>query len=290
MGDGIQAAKAGHPRDRRRLRRQQGRPRRRRPGAPRPALHARRWPAPRPEGTGGRRSSRPSPPRARAGDEVADDRAARRLAGASRRARAGAGAPGPRRDRGDRRDRAARAAGATCTAATRARRCSPARVVAGEHGPLRRRRRRCSTSSDRRLGRSAAVRHVRRGHERHSPRPRTVEVWNRVRPRRSPTHRGGRRRHAQAPVSRVSPGVAASPRRCAGAWRRRRPDQAARSPRCRSTRSTKTAGRASGGTASRRCTRVTVADAGAAAGARPARRDPAGRTASPSPGTRRWCC
>ena len=40
MGDGIQAAKAGHPRDRRRLRRQQGRPRRRRPGAPRPAVHA----------------------------------------------------------------------------------------------------------------------------------------------------------------------------------------------------------------------------------------------------------
>ena len=32
MGDGIQAAKAGHPRDRRRVRRQQGRPGRRRPG------------------------------------------------------------------------------------------------------------------------------------------------------------------------------------------------------------------------------------------------------------------
>ena len=43
MGDGIQAAKAGHPGDRRPVRRQQGRPRRRRPGAPRPAQRCSRW-------------------------------------------------------------------------------------------------------------------------------------------------------------------------------------------------------------------------------------------------------
>ena len=54
-----------HPRDRRPLRRQQGRPGRRRPGPPRPARHARRWPS-EPRAPGGRRSSRPSPRRARA--------------------------------------------------------------------------------------------------------------------------------------------------------------------------------------------------------------------------------
>ena len=62
MGDGIQAAKAGHPRGRRRLRRQQGRPGRRRPDRARPALHAvPRRPALRGRATGGRRSARPSP-------------------------------------------------------------------------------------------------------------------------------------------------------------------------------------------------------------------------------------
>ena len=40
MGDGVQAAKAGHPRDRRRLRRQQGRPGRRRQHRARAAAHA----------------------------------------------------------------------------------------------------------------------------------------------------------------------------------------------------------------------------------------------------------
>ena len=143
MGDGIQAAKAGHPRDRRRLRRQQGRPRRRRPGAPRPALDARRWPS-GPRAPGARRSSRPSPAPARASTRwsTAIDEHPRHLA-RDRRARAPARCAGaPRRDRGDRGDRAARALAATCTG-TPSWTTWPSEVVAGRDRPVRRRRRRC---------------------------------------------------------------------------------------------------------------------------------------------------
>ena len=97
MGDGDPGRQGRHPRDRRRLRREQGRPRRRRPGTPRAALDAGRSAerrrgrvaaADRQDGRGagrgprrGRRRARPAP----------------RLARGSRRARH-SGAPGGRRD------------------------------------------------------------------------------------------------------------------------------------------------------------------------------------------------
>ena len=140
MGDGIQAAKAGHPRGRRPLRRQQGRPGRRRPDRARPALHAvPRRPALRGRATGGRRSARPWPPArpttasTRCSTRIEEHRHWLESSGEGHRRRERAGRP---RDRGDRAGHACGSGWATCTARPRSASLADA-VVAGETDPYR---------------------------------------------------------------------------------------------------------------------------------------------------------
>ena len=114
MGDGIQAAKAGHPRDRRRLRRQQGRPGRRRPGPCATCGTCSPSASGADGGRGGRRSLKTVAAEGEGVDELVealDIAPAPRLAEAVRRARPAPTPPGARRDRGDRAHRAARALG-----------------------------------------------------------------------------------------------------------------------------------------------------------------------------------
>ena len=121
------------PRDRRPLRHQQGRPRRRRHAAARAALDARAGRA-RPRATGGRRSSRPSPPRATASTRWSP-RSTGTTTGWSRPASSPSGVPDVRATR-SRRSRSPRCAsgGATCTAAPSST-TSPPQVAAGESDP-----------------------------------------------------------------------------------------------------------------------------------------------------------